>query len=297
MNRVEGRRSSRGEAAGAVGSRRPSADRWLLSYADFVTLLLALFVVLYAGAVVQDEEKALLLEGLQSAFMTGIPIGGIEARTPLPSPPPDASAAGRSVVDRLESGFREMLEQGRHAPGDGQGIALRRTERGLVISLASTAFFTAGGAEIPAERQETLSAMVPLLKSTNSSILFEGHTDPSPLRGGPYPSNWELSSARAAAVARLFIDDHGLSPERVTTTGHAGFQPLHDNTSEEGRARNRRVEIVILSDGEWIEGEETARDRGQLDALLAALPPLPDAPDEGLRAPDPGPPPAQIPLP
>ena len=140
--------------------------------------------------------------------------------------------------------------------------------------------------------------MAPFLNANTSSLHFEGHTDASPIQGGPYPSNWELSSARAAAVARFFMDEHALDPRRVTISGLASHRPATENGDAEGRARNRRVEIVVLSDGELVATDEGAgAARAQLDALLETLPPIPESADESLRGPEPGPAPVDIPLP
>lgn len=279
----------------------PGRDRWLLSYADFMTLLLALFVVLYASAAVEEGLDASLLEGMQAAFV-------FDGRAAVPVPAPSEHQGAPPIEEEelapvpylaaLEEGLESVLDEWPPEAGDASAIRVERSERGLVISLATAEFFPAGGVEIPPERREALGAIAPLLASNTASIHFEGHTDDRPIDNAAYPSNWELSAARAAAVARLFIEEHDLDPTRVATTGYAEFRPLEPNDEAGRRARNRRVEIVVLEDGVLVandDGVEPMRD--QLDQLLEVLPPIPQDVDESLRPPSPGRPPADIPLP
>ena len=128
-------------------------------------------------------------------------------------------------------------------------------------------------------------------------FIFEGHTDAQPITSQAYPSNWELSTARAAAVARLFIDDHQIDPRKVATTGYAEFRPLPETEKTDQQARNRRVEIVIMEDGQLILDQNGSSKTSELDRLLGVLPALPQEADDSLKAPSPGPPPPDIPLP
>lgn len=278
---------------------RPGRDRWLLSYADFITLLLALFVVLYASAASLEAQDAQLFEGLQAAFVFDA-TSPAAITTPGDADPDAArpeSVAPVPQLATLEQALADAIDRVPRAPDTDPGVSLSQSERGLVVSLASAEFFPAGGVTIPPARESALAAMAPFLNARTNSILFEGHTDASPVQGGPYPSNWELSSARASAVARYFIDQHALDPRRVATSGFAEFRPIEANDARDGRARNRRVEIVILADGDLIDAGAGDAARAELDALLETLPPIPSAADDSLRAPAPAPPPEDIPLP
>ena len=258
-----------------TGSQR---DRWLLSYADFLTLLLALFVVLYASALVDVKKNRGLFEGLQSAFAKGTP-----AREENdPGRVPDA-AGDLAPLKQLESNLAKRIDRERARIKTDPGVSLHPTERGLVISLASAEYFSPGSAEIRASRRPVLAAMAPLLAAESAPLLFEGHTDDLPADSPTYPSNWELSSARAAAIARYFIDKHGIDPHRVTTTGYAAYRPLSDGDSPTERARNRRVEIVVLSETEQVLPHAKIDRERELGRLLEKLPPLAAEPDEGLR--------------
>lgn len=280
--------------------RSAGRDRWLLSYADFMTLLLALFVVLYASAQVDADENHSLFEGLQAAFF-------FDENSPNPVPiediPLDVQPEAKTTPSvlsariQLEEELSQELETQRLRLGEDHGVSLFQTEQGLVISLASAEFFPAGGVEIPEERRAVLGAIAPLLAASSRSLHFEGHTDDQPIQSDRYPSNWELSTARASAVARLFIDDHAIDPRRVATIGYAEFRPRAVDGQPADSALNRRVEIVILEDGELVPTEHSASERSELNQLLDGLPPIPIDADESLRAADLGPPPEDIPLP
>ena len=269
--------SKRLAAASSRSESGPASDRWLLSYADFVTLLFALFIVLYASARVDLEERAALLRGVQRAF-TIDPFGlSPEPATPLQSNPQETTTPASAPPRLIESLTEERLARMRSDTGARLGVESRSDERGLVLSLASTEFFPAGGIEIPEERKRILAQLAPLLESTNQPVHFEGHTDDQPIAAGPFPSNWELSAARAAAVARYFMEAHDLDPDRVAATGFAEFKPLAANLGPTERAQNRRVEIVLLYDaGESAptRARDTERD---LVRLLERLPPIPES--------------------
>ena len=280
--------------------RSAGRDRWLLSYADFMTLLLALFVVLYASAQVDVDKNHSLFEGLQAAFFfddnspNPVPIEDI----PLDlKPESDPSPSILSARIELEEDISHELEAQRLRLGGDHGASVFQTERGLVISLASAEFFPAGGVEIPEERRAVLAAIAPLIAANSRSLQFEGHTDDQPIASDQFPSNWELSAARASAVARLFIEDHSIDPRRVATIGYAEFRPRSIAGEQVDRALNRRVEIVILEDGELVPTEDGVSENSELNFLLEALPPIPVEADESLRAADLGPPPEDIPLP
>lgn len=267
-------------------------DRWLLSYADFLTLLLALFVVLYASALVDVEKNRGLFEGLQSAFTKGTPA----SEENDPGRVPDA-AGDLAPLRQLESNLAKRIDRERARIEADPGVSLHPTERGLVISLAAAEYFSPGSAEIRASRRPVLAAMAPLLAAESAPLLFEGHTDDLPANSQAYPSNWELSSARAAAIARYFIDKHGIDPHRVATTGYAAYRPLSDGESPSERARNRRVEIVVLSETESARPRNKVDRERELGRLLEKLPPLAAVPDEAFRTQTPEPAPHDMALP
>lgn len=197
-------------------------DRWLISYADLVTLLLALFIVLYAAS---DRERARQIAESFSAQNTGG--SGV-----LP--------ASNSEKDE-KAGERKLLDD----PVLVQKTKMRETRYGLVVSLSEAGFFASGDAAVNAEAEGVIDRLAASLKDGPVQIRIEGHTDSTPIATGRYPSNWELSTARASSVLAKLIE-HGIDPTRLSAAGYAGFQPVADNSTQEGRAQNRRVDIVIL---------------------------------------------------
>src|SRR4051812_15862423 len=247
------------------GRRRRSApheehadERWLLTYADLITLLMALFMVLFSMSVVNKSKMEQLKASLHNAFSPHVLPGGESiketgadamVKTPLPEmrvPTPASSAAAAKAEERqLHQLKREVDAQAKKAGVQGK-VKTRVTERGLVIDiLTDKLLFTSGQARIQPAGMGLLDHLAPVLaKQASRRIDVEGHTDSRPIHGAAYPSNWELSTARASAVVRALIAMN-LSPERLTATGRAYLDPSGSNATEQGRARNRRVQIVL----------------------------------------------------
>lgn len=198
-------------------------DRWLVSYADLVTLLLALFIVMYAAS---DKERA---KQIAESFTSGNSGGtGI-----MPG--------SETVKDEKAAYERKFLEN----PILVQKTKMRQSRDGLVISLSEAGFFAPGEAAVTSEADSVIDTLASSLQNTGERIRIEGHTDSTPISNARYPSNWELSTARSSSVLSRLID-RGISPERLSAAGYGGFQPIADNTTPEGRAQNRRVDVVIL---------------------------------------------------
>lgn len=199
-------------------------DRWLLSYADLVTLLLALFIVMYAAS---DHERA---KAIADSFSSQ-PSGGDGI---LPE--------NNSPEDKTDK-FEQKLTAN---PILVSKTKMKQTSRGFVVSLSEAGFFLPGDAVVSREAEEVIDSISESLKDTKVEIRVEGHTDSTPISNSRYPSNWELSTARASSVL-LRLTEKGISPERLSAAGYSGFQPVADNSSPEGRAQNRRVDVVILN--------------------------------------------------
>ena len=268
-----------------VASRR---DRWILSYADFITLLLALFVVLYASARLDAERGRALLDGIGSAFpldeRSALPIR--ETRDPSTSPP----ASGTGVLDR-EALLRarqelEALRESERRRDEGSSLTrVHEDPRGVVLSLASTELFPVGEATIRKDQERLLDSIAPILAASDRPLLIEGHTDDRPIGTDRYPSNWELSAARAAAIARFFATRHEIDPSRISATGYAEFRPIVPNRSSSRRARNRRVEIVLQRETRSPTPSDPAAASAALGRLVEELPPLPDSIGGALQTP------------
>jgi flagellar motor protein MotB len=127
-----------------------------------------------------------------------------------------------------------------------QKTKMRQTERGLIVSLSEAGFFAAGEAVIAPEAEAVVGTLAESLQTSDVQVRVEGHTDSTPISNARYPSNWELSTARAASVL-IRLTERGIRPERLSAAGYGGFQPVADNSTAEGRAQNRRVDVVILN--------------------------------------------------
>lgn len=214
--------------------RHENVDRWLITYADMITLLLALFVMLYAMSAVNQEKFGALTQAMRREFQL------------LPEHQGGKIVGAGQIVDPLEQQaeqLREYLQQS----GLSQQARIRSEERGLVISLVSDgALFDLGSANLKPSARQILDRVVQVLRAVPNPVLIEGHTDNLPIRTAQFPSNWELSAARAAVVLRYLSQRGGIAPERLIAVGYADTRPLVPNTSPEGRAQNRRVDIAIL---------------------------------------------------
>jgi chemotaxis protein MotB len=225
----------RGRTAGrARGTHGEPHERWLVSYADLVTLLLALFVVLYAAA---DAGRArAVAEAVRAQF------GGGEQ-----GPAGSGVLPGGDSFDETEAAIARAFAE-RDALR--QNASMRREGRGLIVSLSEAGFFAPGDATVRgAEAQAAIAALAEALAGGSAPVRVEGHTDSQPISNARYPSNWELSAARASTVlARLAAS--GVAPERLSIAGYAGERPVATNATPEGRALNRRVDIIVLGRGD-----------------------------------------------
>lgn len=248
-------------------------ERWLVSYADFITLLFAFFVVLYASSQVDQRKVGKLAMAIQIAFQdlgvfpastTQIPL---DLNDPMPfstvqaiqnvkrnadlrrvASPPDDTLSGsdqETDISTLQAELREALKN---------EIALRevtvhRESDGLVISLRDFGFFDSGSATIKPESLTALDRIASILSIRTYKLRIEGHTDNVPIHTAQMASNWELSTARASAIVRVLIVDHHFPPERLSAAGYAEYHPIASNLTAQGRAQNRRVDIVVLTAG------------------------------------------------
>ena len=229
-----------------------SRDRWMVSYADFITLLFALFVVMYAVAKADQKKQTQVSAAIDSAFSS---LGIFPDAT---SRPTEGATAGKTAIvmdenvlsparvkDDLEHVRRE-LEQKLSSQVATHSVAIQMGRDGLVISLREAGFFSSGSAAPKPESLPALRQIAGSLGHTPYDLRIEGHTDNIPIHTAEFDSNWELSSARATRIARFFIDLKAISPERISAAGYAEFHPVAGNDTADGRAENRRVDLVVL---------------------------------------------------
>jgi chemotaxis protein MotB len=219
---------------------RGGHDRWLLSYADLVTLLLALFTTLYAASSVDAGKLAPLQTSLREAF-DAPPV--METRNPRGAiVPPVTVVNAQATPDDLELRLMEELAEALRL----QRVDIHRDARGLVVSLPQEAAFATASTDVSAEARDLIGRVAAAVAPTANAIRIEGHTDNVPIRTPRYASNWELSTARASAVIAFLVDSSGFDPARLSAAGYGEFHPQVANDTPANRARNRRIDVVIL---------------------------------------------------
>ncbi|MCM0045346.1 MAG: OmpA family protein [Burkholderiaceae bacterium] len=209
----------------------PSSDRWLLSWTDFITLLLAVFAAMYAGASV-DLAKANAV-----AQSVGQALGG--------SQQPLQQAAGAEPVANDHAQIEKELTLALQRLGLGERVRVLRSEQGIGIDIDAELLFGEGDASLSSAAVQVIADIAQLLKDRPYQIRVEGHTDATPITNSRFASNWELSAARAAGVVRM-LSGQGIADQRLQAVGLASHQPLVSNQTEQGRARNRRVHLLLL---------------------------------------------------
>ncbi len=233
-------------------------ERWLVSYADFITLLFAFFVVMYAISSVNEGKYRVLSDSLTSAFRS-IPgnTSGAQVVVNPNAPAPVAIPLRRpQPILKTDETTRQNREKVRNmakeinatlAPLVQEGkVRVTEGARGITVEINASVLFAPGDARLDLTAIKALTAVAQIIAPSTFPITVEGHTDNIPISNPLFPSNWELSGMRASSVVRLFIDN-GVDPRRLTATGYADQRPVADNVTPEGRQRNRRVAITIES--------------------------------------------------
>ena len=235
-------------------------ERWLVSYADFITLMFAFFVVLYASSQTDKRKQAEVAQAINQAFKSlglfpaaeldrhaksitsstdqpVLPIN-IVLGDELSAPP---SAAVRADFERMHKELASRLSNqiAQHM------VALHIGREGLVISLREAGFYDSGSITPHAGSMGSIDSIATVLRPTPYEIRIEGHTDNVPIHTDQFASNWELSTARATRMTRLFIEHFGFQPQRLVAAGYAEYHPVRANSTAEGRGQNRRVDIIV----------------------------------------------------
>ena len=213
-----------------------SQDRWVISYADFITLLFALFTTLFAISNVDKGKLQRFAGSMKTAFKSS-----------------STDAIDTSIIagirienyadENLEKDIREEFRKFNVI----EGLLIARNERGVVLSFGDTLLFESGSAELRKAMRPTFNAVAVMINKSQRSVIIEGHTDNIPLRNARYVSNIELSAARAAAVFAFFIAEYPVSPDQLATAGYGEYRPVASNSTPEGRTRNRRIDFIFTS--------------------------------------------------
>ena len=238
-------------------------ERWLVSYADFITLLFAFFVVLYASSQVDKRKMGQVAAAIQGGFQQ---MGVFSGSGPAPGGrPQDASAfssappatevvndlvkpdstSAKSVVPLSQ--VKSQLEQALSDEISKHIVEMRLAPDGLVVSLREVGFFNTGEAQPLTGAQQVLTHIAQVLGKAGFQLRVEGHTDDVPIHNAHYHSNWELSTARATQVVLMMVQKCGFQPERISVAGYAQYHPVAVNDTEEGRRRNRRIDLVVIA--------------------------------------------------
>jgi chemotaxis protein MotB len=236
-----------------------SNDRWLVSYADFITLLFAFFVVLYSASKADQKKQAQASQSIESAFRslgifadtrrkpagpTAEPEGIDKPVIPMNIVMGEDVLAPAKVKDDLEKIHRELQQKLSNQIAQ-HTVSIQMGRDGLVISLREAGFFSSGSAIPQPETVPTMRQVAVTLSKTPYDLRIEGHTDNVPIHTAEFDSNWELSTARATHIARILLNLNAIPANRLSAAGYAEFHPVASNETPEGRAENRRVDLVI----------------------------------------------------
>lgn len=217
---------------------------WLTTYSDLVTLLLCFFILLFSFSSVDAEKFRSIMASFQGG--SGVLEGGTSLDIPINTIEDyvDIEADLKSLIENLDE-YAETL-------GLGERLEIKAEERGIVIRFMDNVLFDSGSAEIKPESLEILKSVAEMLNREEFSkrqIKVEGHTDSDPiLRSAKFPTNWELSSARATNVLRYLVEVENIEGNRISSSGYSYYRPILPNDTPENKAKNRRVDIVILKD-------------------------------------------------
>ncbi len=255
-----------------IPNSKVSHERWLVSYADFITLLFAFFVVLYAFAKADQKKQLQVSAAIDSAFRSlSIAPALTGSRQNNARMQSSVSAARVHRATELVSSKRvqadlEYIRQDLQSRLSSQIahsiVSIELGSDGLVISLREAGFFNSGSAIPRPETEATLRQIAESLASTRYEVRVEGHTDTMPIHNAEFDSNWELSSARATRIARLLLQMHTISPQQLSAAGYAEYHPVAGNDTPDGRAENRRVDLVVMPRAFLdISSSDTAEDK------------------------------------
>jgi chemotaxis protein MotB len=222
-------------------AEKDRSERWLLTYADLITLLLIFFIVLYSMSKIDAKRFEEMSKSLAIAFGSAGRSGMLDAgRSVIPG---DRVYKEQLEMQNTEERIRRMIAQ----QGLEGKISTDLGARGLVVSVKDTVLFSVGSADLTPAARGIMKNVTTILRGMPNAIRIEGHSDTVPIHTERYYSNWELSTARATNVLQFFIQEGGIAPDRLSAAGYGEYKPIVPNSNDRNRALNRRVDIVLLS--------------------------------------------------
>ena len=247
--------------------KEPNLERWLVSYADFITLLFAVFVTLYAMSQTDKRKVEALVASLRESFgyvKTGASaervtvMDSTDLRS-IPSIKPEILTPGKGGQDegvtrkRTHAEIKDFeeikkaIEEYLNRYGAQDKVNVEVTKRGLVVSLKEVGFFDSGSAVVKESAYPLLAKVAESLTRYTNPVRVEGNTDNVPISSRAFKSNWELSTTRATNIVHYLIENYGFQPEKISAVGYGEYRPIADNGSSASRSKNRRVDIVLLA--------------------------------------------------
>lgn len=227
---------------------KENSERWLITYADLITLLLIFFVVMYTLSKIDANKYHAIASSLAKTMggSSSIMESGGPSMVPGSSEHKElATAIEQTEQEKMEK-MRQQIEEYVNENGLAGKVTVVIEERGVVISFQDVVLFPLGSAELTNNSQEIVDKVGGILSQTTNYIRVEGHTDNLPIRTSKFPSNWELSLARSASVLHRLIEHSQIPPERLSATGYGEYRPRKPNDSDANRQENRRVDIIVI---------------------------------------------------
>ena len=263
-----------------------STDRWLVSYADFITLLFAFFVVMYSISTVNHGKYRVLSDSVMSAFSaqsnSPFPIGS-QLGVSVQRAPIAVGLIGQTGLVSMKETAAELDDRLKKWVKKGK-IAVKGNEKWLEIEIKSSLLFTSGDAVLSADATTILAELTDVVKTTKNPLYVSGYTDDVPINTNRYPTNWELSAARSASVVRL-LAQNGINPARMGAIGYGEFRPIAANDSDINRQKNRRVVIRVMTGEDMFAGSSPFADT-EVDSTIP-VDQAPEAPATILQAGEP----------
>lgn len=229
------------------------APEWMVTFSDAMTLLMVFFILLFSMSTIDEKKEQALTSAFNNVFNGGgnNPIMGEGVgEDVLMNSGEDTQSAQQSQEEEQQASLLQLLNQIIEQKGLQDYVSVEKVERGVSVILVDSLLFQSGSADLKAESKEVLLDIAAVLNEIDNQIIIEGHTDNLPIHTYMFASNWELSTARAVVVTRFLVENAGVNPTRISAQGYGEFRPIVSNDTAENKARNRRVNILILNKSE-----------------------------------------------